>query len=55
MELERKALALAGSAGWIEIAVREGSAAALLGLRRGDPVALTGGTAAVDRRAPRRR
>ena len=40
-----EALALAGSAGWIEIAVREGSAAALLGLRRGDPVALTGGTA----------
>ena len=42
-----EALALAGSAGWLEIAVREGSAAASLGLRRGSPVAVTGGRRAV--------
>jgi len=38
-------VALVGSAGWLEIAVREGNAAQRLGLHRGDPVmlALDGG------------
>ena len=38
-------VALVGSAGWLEIAVREGNAAHRLGLHRGDPVmvALDGG------------
>lgn len=34
------AVAVSGSTGLVEIAVREGSAAAMLGLRRGDPVVL---------------
>lgn len=34
------AVALVGSSGLVEIAVRDGSAAATLGLRRGDPVGL---------------
>ena len=35
---DSEAVALVGSSGWLELAVRNGNAAATLGLRRGDPV-----------------